>query len=474
MSSYEDCDGLALAELVATKKASARELLDEAVARARTVQPRLNPISQLFAERAEAAIAEGLPAGPFHGVPFLLKEIVPLAGTPTWAGSRLLRNAPPAEQDTTLVERYKRAGLAIFGKTTTPELGMAASTETSLTGTTRNPWDPERTSGGSSGGAAVVVAARVVPMAHGSDGGGSIRIPASCCGLFGLKPTRARTPSGPLAGEGWGSLAISHVLTRSVRDSAAMLDATHGPAPGDPYGAPPIAGSFLDAVGKPPGRLRVALQTAPFNGRTVDPECLAAVQDAAKLMEELGHHVEPALPEVEWPELADALWVLVASNVRLAVLLANGGTEPTRGAIDTVVQEAVDFARSLPGETYPRAMRAIHRHGRRMAAFHESWDVLMSPTLAKPPVLLGPQHTNNPDLLAYRESLLSFSPFTAIFNMSGQPSISVPLHWTASGLPVGVMFSAAFGNEALLLGLAGQLEKARPWAARKPVVASVG
>jgi Asp-tRNA(Asn)/Glu-tRNA(Gln) amidotransferase A subunit family amidase len=310
-------------------------------------------------------------------------------------------------------------------------------------------------------------------MAHGSDGGGSIRIPASCCGLFGLKPTRARNPSGPLAGEGWGSLAVNHVLTRSVRDSAAMLDATHGPAPGDPYCAPPVAGSFLDAVSKPPVCLRVALQTAPFNGRPVDSECLAAVQDAAKLLEELGHHVEPVLPEIDWPELAESLWVLVASNVRLAVLLAKGGTEPAPGAVDTAVQDAVDFARGLAGEAYPRAMRAIHRHGRRLATCHETWDVLMSPTLAKPPVPLGPQHTNNPDLLAYRESILSFSPFTSIFNMSGQPSMSVPLHWTASGLPVGVMFSAAFGNEALLLGLAGQLEKARPWAGRKPPVASV-
>jgi Asp-tRNA(Asn)/Glu-tRNA(Gln) amidotransferase A subunit family amidase len=198
------------------------------------------------------------------------------------------------------------------------------------------------------------------------------------------------------------------------------------------------------------------------------------VQGAAKLMAELGHHVEPALPEIEWPELADSIWILVASNVRLAVLLANSGSEPARGAVDTVVQHAVDFARTLPGEAYPKAMRAIHRHGRRMAAFHETWDVLMSPTLAQPPVPLGPQHTNNPDLAAHHAAMLAFSPFTSTFNMSGQPSMSVPLHWTASGLPIGVMFSAAFGNEAVLLNLAAQLEKARPWADRKPPVASVG
>ncbi|MFO1080053.1 MAG: amidase [Reyranellaceae bacterium] len=468
MKSYDDCDGLDLAALVASGQASPRELLDEAVARARAVQDRLNPISQLFPERARAAIDAGLPDGPFRGVPFLLKEITALAGTPTWAGSRLLREAPPVAEDSTLVERYKRAGLAIFGKTTTPEFGIAPSTETSLTGITRNPWDPARTSGGSSGGAAVAVATRVVPMAHGSDGGGSIRIPASCCGLFGLKPTRARTPSGPLAGEGWGSLSISHVLTRSVRDSAAMLDATHGPAPGDPYWAPPVSGRFLDAVDRPPEGLRVALQEAPFSGVAVDPECRAALEDAGRLLQALGHSVEPARPEVDWPELAESLWVLVASNVRLAVLLANGGTEPKRGAVDSVVQQAVDFARTLPGEAYARAVRAIHRHGRRMAAFHERYDVLVSPTLAKPPVPLGPQHTDTADLVAYRETLLAFSPFTGAFNMSGQPSMSVPLHWTASGLPVGTMVTAGFGEEALLFALAGQLERARPWAARKP------
>ncbi|MBV8408930.1 MAG: amidase, partial [Alphaproteobacteria bacterium] len=247
MSSYEDCDGLALAELVATRKASPRELLDEAVARARAVQPRLNPISQLFPERAEAAIAEGLPHGPFHGVPFLLKEIVALAGTPSWAGSRLLRNTPPAAQDSTLVERYKQAGLAIFGKTTTPEFGMAPSTETSLTGVTRNPWDPERTSGGSSGGAAVAVAARVVPMAHGSDGGGSIRIPASCCGLFGLKPSRGLVSYAP-KDEGWGGFSCGHVVSRSVRDSAVLLDIAAQPQPGDPYWTAPPARPFAEVV----------------------------------------------------------------------------------------------------------------------------------------------------------------------------------------------------------------------------------
>lgn len=474
MKSYDECDGIDLAALVAARAASPSELLDEAVARARSVQEPLNTISQFLVDRAREEIDRGLPAGPFHGVPFLLKDIVPLAGTPTWSGSRLASKAPPAETSSTLVERFQRAGLVIFAKTTTPELGIAASTETSLTGTTRNPWDPSRTPGGSSGGSAAAVAARVVPIAHASDGGGSIRTPAACCGLFGLKPTRARTPAGPFVGEGWGSLASNHVLTRSVRDSAAMLDATHGAALGDPYWAPPVERPFLREVDRAPGKLRIALQTRPFSGVPVDDDCTAAVESAAKLLKELGHAVEPAVPEVDWPELSLAHWVLVATNLRLTVLSMNGGREPDRGELDTVVQEAVDFARSLPGEAYPKAVRAIHRHGRRMATFHETYDVLMSPTTAKPAVLLGPQHTNNPDLAAYRQAILGFAPFTSPANHSGQPSMSVPLHWTAAGVPVGVLFSAAFGNEALLFQLAGQLERARSWHGRRPKVMSSG
>jgi Asp-tRNA(Asn)/Glu-tRNA(Gln) amidotransferase A subunit family amidase len=472
VKSYDECDGLDLAALVASRQASPRELLDEALWRARAVQASLNPLSQLFPERAWAAIDRGLPDGPFRGVPFLLKDVASLAGTPSWAGSRLAARLPPSPASSVLVERYERAGLVIFGKTTTPELGIAASTETTLTGITCNPWDPSRTTGGSSGGSAAAVAARVVPVAHGSDGGGSIRIPASCCGLFGLKPTRARTPGGSGSSEGWGGLTIDHVLSRSVRDSAAILDATHGSAPGDPYCAPPVGRPFLEEVGRPPGTLRVAMQRQPFSRVGVSPECAAALDDAARLLERLGHRVEEAEPKVDWPELALAHWVLVAANMRLSVLTLNGGVEPALGEIDSVVAEAVDFARTLPGDLYPRAQRAIRVHGQRMAEFHERFDVLMSPTTAQPAVPLGMLHTNNPDLAAYRECMLRFSPFTSFANHSGQPSMSVPLFWTAAGLPVGVMVSAAFGNEALLFRLAGQLERAQPWANRRPPVAA--
>jgi len=468
MKAYDDCDALDLARLVAAGHASPAELLHEALARARSVEANLNPFSEVFGARAEEAIRRGLPAGPFRGVPFLLKDVVAVAGTLTLAGSRLATRLPPATADATIVERYKAAGLVIFGKTATPELGIAASTETSLTGTTRNPWNPARTPGGSSGGSAAAVAARVVPAAHGSDGGGSIRTPASCCGLFGLKPTRARTPFGPVAGEGWGSLASHHVLSRTVRDSAAMLDATHGPAPGDPYCAPPFGGRYLDEVGQPPGELCIAIQHRPFSGVAVDSECTRAVEETAHLLSRLGHAVVEAVPTNDWPQLAEAHWILVACSVRHAVLAMTGAREPAPGEVDSVVQEAVDFARGLPGDAYPRALAAIHRHGRQMAVFHERFDVLITPTNARPAPELGPQHTDNPDLDVYRAALRSFSAFTSPANHSGQPSMSVPLHWTADGIPVGVQFTAAFGCEDLLFRLAGQLERACPWAQRKP------
>ena len=403
-------------------------------------------------------------------MPFLLKSLsANLAGTPATLGSRLFADFVPI-RDSTLVERYKRAGLVIFGVTTTPEMGLSASTETSLSGTTRNPSNLERSPGGSSGGSGAAVAAGIVPVAHGSDGGGSIRIPASACGLFGLKPTRGRTPSGPMAGEGWGSLATSHVISRSVRDSAAVLDATHGPAPGDPYCAPAVQGSYLAAVGADPGRLKIALQLEPLSGVAVAPECRDAVLDAARLLAALGHVVEEARPEGVWEELQAASWVLIASNVRLALRRRAQalGRKLGPGDVDRVTWAAVEEAGSMTAEAYADAIQTIHRHSRRMAGFHRTYDVLMSPTLATPPVALGAHHMDNPDLAAWRDAMRTFSPFTSSFNMSGQPAMSVPLAWTPDGLPLGVMFAAGFGEEATLFRLAGQLEAARPWRHRRP------
>jgi Asp-tRNAAsn/Glu-tRNAGln amidotransferase A subunit and related amidases len=469
---YRRCDATELAKLVACGEVAPRELLETAIARSNAVETAINAISQKHFEFAQSAIDRGLPQGRFAGVPFLLKDVsVQLAGTST-SNSCKLYAGPVAQEDSTLVARYKQAGLVIFGKTNTPEMGLAASTETALNGTTRNPWNLGRTAGGSSGGAAAAVAAGIVPAAQGSDGGGSIRIPASCCGLFGLKPTRARTPLGPFVGEGWGSMSSVHVLTRSVRDSAEFLDATHGAAPGDPYAAPHVTRPYVEELSAPPGRMRVALQLAPLSGSPVDAECVEAARDAARLMEDLGHEVVEAMPPGNPEELGIASWTLVAVGVaatlhRRAEAL---GRELLEDDVEPVTWRAVRHAATLSAIDHENAVLAIHLQGRRMASFLNRYDVVLSPTLGQVPVPLGPQRMSNPDLDEYSTALMRFTPFTNLFNITGQPSMSVPLHWTADGLPVGVMFSAPFGREDLLFRLARQLEEARPWFHRTPSV----
>ena len=470
---YRRHDGLGLAALVREGEITAGELLEAAIAAAERLNPRINALSQKLYDEARVALASVDRSAPFAGLPFLLKDVsLAMKGTRTLQGSRLFADAAPAEIDSTLTERYRRTGVVIFGKSTTPELGLAPSTETSLTGATRNPWDLSRTAGGSSGGAAAAVAAGITPIANASDGGGSIRIPASCCGLFGLKPTRARTPIGPLVGEGWGSLSVSHVVSRSVRDSAAMLDATQGPASGDPYQAPRPERPYLVEVGVAPGRLRIALQRRPMSGVEVDPQVLHALDETALLLASLGHHVEDATLPGAWEDLGHALWVLVASNVSLAVRrrAEQAGRALTPDLVDSVTWNAVEFSRTLDVEAYPAALQTIHRQGRLMAAFHESYDLVLSPTLATPPPPLGVLRTDNADLEAYGRALVAFMPFTQLFNMTGQPSMTVPLHWSDAGLPIGMMVSAPFGDEATLFRLAAQLEQARPWFDKLPAL----
>ena len=470
---YRRHDGLALADLVRRGEISAAELLETAIASAERLNPGINALSQKLYDQARASLASLDKQAPFAGLPFLLKDVsMAMKGTRTLNGSRLFVDAPLAGIDSTLTERYRRAGVVIFAKSTTPELGLAPSTETSLTGATRNPWDLSRTAGGSSGGAAAAVAAGIVPCAHASDGGGSIRIPASCCGLFGLKPTRARTPIGPLVGEGWGGLSVGHVVSRSVRDSAAMLDATEGPAPGDPYQAPRPQRAYLSETGVAPGPLRIALQRRPMSNVAVDPEVLRALDEAAALLESLGHRVEEATPPGAWDELGPALWVLVASNVSLSLRrrAEQAGRKLTPDLVDPVTWNAVEFSRTLDVEAYPAALQAIHRQGRLMAAFHETFDLILSPTLATPPPPLGVLRTDTADLEGYGRALGEFMPFTQVFNMTGQPSMTVPLHWSESGLPIGVMFSAPFGDEATLFRLAAQLERAKPWFDKVPAL----
>jgi Asp-tRNA(Asn)/Glu-tRNA(Gln) amidotransferase A subunit family amidase len=473
-SDYREYDGLGLAALLRERAVSPRELLETAIEWTERVNPSINALSQKLYDHGREALKASLPDGPFSGVPFLLKDIgAGLAGTVTTQGSRFFADVR-ATSDSTLTERYKRAGFVIFGKTTTPELALAPSTEGSFSGATHNPWDLSRTAGGSSGGAAAAVAAGIVPLAHASDGGGSIRIPASCCGLFGLKPTRARISAGPLAGEGWGSLSANHVVSRSVRDSAAVLDATHGPAPGDPYCAPHSDHPFLSDVGAPVRRLRIAFQRKPLSGVPVAADCAEAAEQAARLIETLGHEIEEAQPPGDAGELSHALWVLVASNVSRSLKKRAQalGRPLVQEDVDPVTWDAVEFASTLDIEDYPEALATIHMQGRRMADFHRRFDMVMSPTLAQTPLPLGILRTDAPDVAAYGRALAQFMPFTQLFNISGQPSMSVPLHWTSKNLPVGVMFSAPFGDEATLFRLAAQLEAAKPWFDRVPGVAS--
>jgi amidase/6-aminohexanoate-cyclic-dimer hydrolase len=469
---YDSYDGLGLAELVARKEVTPLELLHAVRQRVETLQPRLNCFSSLFFDKAEAQIEAGLPEGPFHGVPFALKDIShQLEGTATTNGSRLFRANVP-DFDSTLVTRYKKAGLVLFGKTTSPELGLSPSTESILFGKTRNPWKLERTPGGSSGGAAAAVASRILPMAHGSDGGGSMRIPASCCGLFGLKPTRARVPMGPTQFEGWNGLSVQHALTLSVRDSAALLDASSGAETGSPYWAPPPERPFLQEVKTPPGRLRVAMVLEPASGVPVDVECRKAALDAAKLCEELGHVVE----ETRLPDRCKAVGEIMATIVFVSVArtledaAAARGRPITEEDVEAITWENYQRGLSIPSAAYSRAINMCHQIGLAMGRFQETFDVVLSPTLAKPPIPLGVLSLSAPSAEEYGRELTGFMPFTQLYNVTGQPSMSVPLHWTSDGLPVGVMFSARFGDEATLFRLAAQLEQARPWAKARPPV----
>jgi Asp-tRNA(Asn)/Glu-tRNA(Gln) amidotransferase A subunit family amidase len=310
----------------------------------------------------------------------------------------------------------------------------------------------------------------MLPMAHATDGGGSIRIPASCCGLFGLKPTRARNPMGPDAGEGWGGASVGHAVTRSVRDSAALLDVTAGPDVGDPYWAPPPAGPFLDEVGRPPGRLRIALATASWNGAPVDPECAAAATDAARLCESLGHHVEEARPDYNHEALGQATRIIIGANVRAALDVGAKarGRAVEAGDVERVTWEFAALGASHTAADYARSIGVVHRTGRAVARFFTRHDIVLSPTMCRPPFPLGVLDMSSADADAYLAAVLASIGFTSLFNSSGNPAMSVPLAWSRSGLPIGIQFAAPFGGEALLFRLAGQLEAARPWAARRP------
>lgn len=465
---YGDYDGVGLAALIDGGEVSALETIDAAIAVAETRNEALNAIVTPMYDQAREVAAQG-PSGPLAGVPFLIKDLNYVQGVRCSYGSRLWADFVP-DHDAEIVRRYRDAGVIIFGKSNSPEVGLAATTESVFLGACHNPWDLSRTPGGSSGGAAAAVAAGILPVSHATDGGGSIRIPASCCGLVGLKPTRARTPLGPDVGEGWAGMSTGHVVSRTVRDSAALLDVVHGPAPGDPYHAPHFGGSYLKEHTRNPGSLRVAIDLNPINGANVHPECIAAVENAARLCESLGHRVEAVDVDYDRESVSRATGLLVVANVRNNILSRAEalGVEPS---LDNVEAHTLNFVRmgaQISADMYARSINVIHGAGRWMARYFEDYDLIVSPTLVCPPVPLGYMDTNSEDHETYGRHFNEFWGFTSLYNATGNPAVSLPLHWSADGLPVGVQFAAPFGSELMLLQLAAQLEQAQPWAGRRP------
>ena len=467
-------DAIGLAALVRRREISASELLEAVIASAEALNPRFNFMAQKHYDFARRMIAAGLPQGPFTGVPWLLKDLnTYIAGELTEGGSRFYKGFRAAVTSE-LVQRYQRAGFVIFGKTTTPEFGLTGTTENKLTGDTSNPWNPEYIAGGSSGGAAAAVAAGVLPAAHATDGGGSIRIPASCCGLFGLKPSRGRVPMGPLRTEGWGGMSTHHAVTRSVRDSAAILDATSGVEPGSRYGAPTPQGSFLSQVTRSPGRLRIALMLDPLAHSPVDPQCTEAARSAARLCESLGHHVAEAAPKIDAGALGFASFAIMGPSIAADIedrarLL---GIKPDATVLEPITLAFAEVGKSFSARDYARANTILQTAAIAMGQFMADYDVILTPTLAAPPLKLGRINLSpDCDFQAWGQRAALFSPFAQIANMTGQPAMSVPLSMSREGLPIGVQFLARYGEEAVLLRLAGQLEAAAPWRARRPPIA---
>jgi amidase len=455
---YRRHDAVGLAELVARREVSADELLGTAAARMAQVNPKINAVTLDLTERARAETAD---PGVLCGVPFLLKDLgATLAGTPTTMGSRLFAENVAAA-DSALTAAYKAAGLSIFGKTNTPEFGLWPFTESEFLGVCRNPWDLSRTPGGSSGGAAAAVAAGIVPAAHASDGGGSIRTPASCCGLFGMKPSRGRVSFAP-TGEGWAGASIQHAVTRSVRDSAVLLDVACQPQPGDPYFLAPPERPFAEEAGREPGRLRIGFTTAAMQAPGLDPECAAAVREAARLCEELGHDVEEATIPGDVAAMQAAAGTVISASIaaNLEAEAERRGRAIEAGEIEVLTMATYRRGAAVTAAAYVRGLQALHAYARAEAQLFETYDVLLLSTLGSPAVPIG-SILEDPKLIG--ERLFAFMPNTQAFNNTGQPAMSVPLAWSQGGLPIGLQFVARMGAEATLFRLAGQLERARPW-----------
>ena len=467
----DDHDALGLAALVRARKVSPSELLDAAIARTEALNPRFNFMAQKHYDFARRAIAGGLPQGPFTGVPWLLKDLnTYIADEITEGGSRFYRGNR-ATVTSELVRRHETAGFVVFGKTTTPEFGLTGTTENKLTGDTRNPWNPDYIAGGSSGGAAAAVALGVLPAAHATDGVGSIRIPASCCGLFGLKPSRGRVPMGPLRTEGWGGLSTHHAVTRTVRDSAAILDATWGVEPGSRYGAPSPDGTFLSQLQRKPGKLRIALMIDPLSHSPVDPQCDEAARAAARLCETLGHHVTEAAPKIDTTQLAFASFAIMGPSIAADVAdrAKTTGIKPGPDVLEPITLAFLEYGKTFSGMDYARANTILQSAAITMGQFMADYDLILSPTLAAPPLKLGRIGLSpDCDFQTWGQRAAVFSPYAQIANMTGQPAMSVPLAMSNGGLPIGVMFLAGYGEEAMLFRVAAQLEAAAPWLGRRP------
>jgi amidase len=488
---YDRLDATELAAMVRRKEVSPPELVEAAIERIEARNPPLNAVVGRCYERARQQASADLPDGPFRGVPFLLKDMLAVdGGICTTNGCRFFQGHAP-QRDSELVRRLKAAGLVVVGKTNTSEMGLLPVTEPKMYGPTRNPWNTGFTPGGSSGGSAAAVAARMVPMAHGGDGGGSIRIPASCCGIFGLKPTRGRNPMGPYVGEGWHGIAVEHALTRSVRDSAALLDATQGPDLGAPYVAPPPERPYADEVRREPGRLRIAFTTQSLLGTAVHPDCVEAVKRTAALCEKLGHFVAEESPRIDRRTLSKAFLVLIAAETAAEI---KGAAESRRKTprprdFEPGTWMLAQIGNKFRADELAGAVHRIRAVGRELAAWFDTRDVLLTPTVASPPLPVGalaqrraekialavlrvlPSETAMRKLLdQLADQAFEFAAFTPIANLTGQPGISVPLDWNPQGLPIGSHFVGRFGDEGTLFRLAAQLEKARPWADLWPPV----
>jgi amidase len=470
-------DATAQAELVRSGQLSPVELVDAAINRIEKLNPELNAvIHPRFDQARDDVAAAALPDGPFRGVPTLFKDLMcAVEGEPYYEGMRFLKDNDYRPHYTdNLVRRFREAGFVCCGRTNTPELGLVPTTEPAVYGPTLNPWDTSRTPGGSSGGSAVAVATGMVPVAHGNDGGGSIRIPASCNGLVGLKPSRGRTSLGPRWGQLTSTLNCELVLARSVRDTARVLDALGEPFPGDPVVAPPPARPFADEVGADPGKLRIGILTKNLLGTgEVHADCVAAAEDAGRLLESLGHDIEPSYPDAfEDPETLvpfTTIWTTDCAHY-LDDFSNLVGKPITEADVEPLTWALAESGRTVKGPQYREAVRVMEELGRRGAQWWDGFDLLLTPTLGEPPLPLGtldPQPDN--PLHGYIRAA-EFVPFTVQFNVSGQPAISVPLSWNADGLPVGSQLVAAYGREDLLLRVAAQLEQARPWADRRPPV----